>query len=168
MMDIPEDKNRLIALKLGKIRDELAVQTRGKAEKTRNDWAKKGFTIYTPDSEFHETWIPYLKLLARKYMDTYLEVLAPNETPISDDLLNSILMQVIDSLQGPITGVNQELSEISGNRLSYSDELDSTASEIRSIIERELKIKQGDRNSVTPEKEEPKGLLPLQETRKFF
>lgn len=166
-MDIPEDKNNLIALKLGKIREELDVLTHKNAEKTRSDWAKRGFTIYDPTSEFYEIWIPYLKSLALKYMDIYLEVLAPNKTRISDNLLNFIHRRVLEALQGLVTGINQELTGIAGG-LSFSNELYSALSEIRNIIERELKIKQGDRNSVAPEKEVPKSSSAFAKNKEIF
>lgn len=154
-MELSETQRTLIQNLLGKARDENTLDMQKEIKNLEDDFVNRGFNKFSSgpamNSEF-DIRFKYLKDLAQEYMEIYLDVLAPQKTFISDELLNYILEKTKENLNGPTMGIKQTIDDYKkmnkrfNQEEHYKKKLDKKVIGIVQEIRRDLLIEQGKRN----------------------
>lgn len=155
MMELSETQRSLIQNLLGKLSDENAIEMRreiGEYNKELESHGGNKFSSGMAMSKEFDIRFKNLNNLAHKYMAIYLDVLAPQNSPISEKCVDFVLQQIQKNLDGQSKGIIQIIDEYKrANKRFNVDEhfkkktIDAP-NNISQEIWRELLIEQGKRN----------------------
>lgn len=153
-MELSELQRTLIQNLLGKARDENTLKEEKEIKDLDERSASRGFSKFSSGpaiSEEFDIRFKYLQELANKYKKIYLDVLAPDNALISEELLNYILENTKENLNGPILEIKQTIDDYKriNRRLNldghFKKKLDDKLLDILQEIKRDLLIDQSKR-----------------------
>ncbi len=154
-MEISETQKTLIQNLKGKTRDKNTLKIQQEIKDLEKKITSRGFSKFSSGpaiSEEFDIRFKYLKELAHEYMKIYLDVLAPENTLISDELLNYILEKTKENLNGLILGIRQTIDDYKKMNKRFNIDghlkrkLDEKLIGVVQEIRRDLLIEQDKRN----------------------
>lgn len=117
IMGLSETQRTLIQNLLGKARDNNTLNMQREIKNLEEKLASQGFNKFNSGQAINEEFeirFKYLKNLAYEYMKIYLDVLAPQNSPLPRELLDYISENIHKKLDGPWKGIRQTIDDYKG------------------------------------------------------